>query len=447
MKILSFRRGTIAFALLASICAAPVWAEDLLQVYGLAKDNDPILRAARFEYEAVQYGIMEARAGLLPTVGLNYTNTKTKQDILSSDNAVFAVGSTSYPQKDLGVTLTQPIFRLGAWFRLDQARSAERVAAAVFATAEQDLIIRVASTYLGILAAQNALNFAQAERDSIQNQLVLAHHKYESGQATIVSLNDADARAALNESNILLLENELNDKVQAMREITSTEISSPKPISEQFLLTLPEPLDLNSWLSAAQDKNSGIIMRTEAVEVARQEIKKQQAAYGPTLDLTYSTDKNNTGGSLFGGGSQVKTNNVMLRLNMPIFDGGVTYAVSHAAAKRHEEAKEELDREKRLVDRQARFAYHGIVGGVQRIAALQKSVHSLESARGLKEEGYRAGLGSLLGVLDAERDLYAARRDAEQARYDYVLNRLKLKHAVGALTEQDLLLISDIKVN
>ena len=424
-----------------------VYGEDLLEVYGLAKQNDPVLRAARFEYEAVQYGVSEARAGLLPALGMNYTKTRTSQQILSSDNAVFAVGSTSYPQSDLGLSLAQPIFRLGAWFRLDQAKASERVAAAVFASAEQELILRVASCYLGILSAQNALSFAQAERESIQSQLTLARNKYATGQATIVNLSEAQARAALNESTIVLLENEVADKVQAMREITGTEITQLRPLSENFQLTLPQPMELNSWLSDAQLHNTDIVTKTEAIEVARDEIKKQQAAYAPSLDLAYNIDKNNTGGSLFGGGSQVKTKNVALRLTVPIFDGGVTHAVSGAAAKRHEEAKEELDKQQRQVDRSTRYAFNSIVAGVQRVAALEKSVQSLETARSLKEEGYKSGLGTLLGVLDAERDLYAAQRDAAQARYDYVLNRLKLKQAIGALTDQDLMMISDIKIS
>lgn len=427
--------------------ATLVHGEDLLQVYALAKENDPVLHAARLEYEAVAYGVEEARAGLLPSLGINYTKTKIRQDILSSDNAVFAVGSASYPQSNLGLTLAQPVFRLGAWFRLDQAHASERVAAAVYASAEQDLILRVATSYLDILSAQNALSFSQAERDSIQNQLILARKKFESGQATMVSLSDAQARAALNESNIIFLENELADKVQALREITGTEINQLRPLEENFRLMLPEPLDLNSWLTGAQDNNTGIRTKFEAIEVARDEIKKQQAAYAPTLDLTYNIDKNNTGGSLFGGGSDVKTNNIALRLNIPIFDGGVTHAVSHAAAKRHEESKDALDKEKRQVERATRYAYNGIVGGVQRVAALEKSVESLEQARSLKEEGYKSGLGTLLGVLDAERDLYAAKRDAAQARYNYVLNRLKLKQAIGALTDQDLVVISDVKVS
>ena len=437
----------LTLAIVSACCSGAVYGEDLLQVYALAQQNDPTLKAARFEYEAVEYGVGEARAGLLPTLGLGYTKTRTSQDILSSENAVFSVGSTSYPQSDLGLTLSQPIFRLGAWFRLDQAQASQRVAAAVFASAEQDLILRVATSYLGILSAQNALSFAQAERDSIQNQLILARHKFESGQATMVSLSDAEARTALNASNLVLLENELADKVQAMREITGTDITELRPLSENFQLTLPQPSDLNSWLGVAQENNTGIVTRTEALEVARTEISKQQAAYAPTLDLTYGVDKNKTGGSLFGGGSEVKTKNVMLRLNIPIFDGGATYAVSHAAAKRHEEAKEELDKEKRQVDRSTRYAYQGIVGGIARVAALEKSVQSLEQARSLKEEGYKAGLGTLLGVLDAERDLYAARRDAAQARYEYVLNRLRLKQAVGALTEQDLMQVGDINIS
>lgn len=423
-----------------------VYGEDLLAVYGLAQQNDPALRAARLEFEAVQYGVSEARAGLLPTLGINYTKTKIGQQILSSENPVFAVGATSYPQTVLGLSLAQPIFRLGAWFRLDQAKASERVAAAVFASAEQELILRVASCYLGILSAQNALSFAQAEKESIQSQLTLVRNKFATGQATIVTLSDAQARAALNESNIVLLENEVADKVQALREITGTEINQLRPLSEDFQLTPPEPRDLDSWLSSAQLNNTGIVTRTEAIEVARDEIKKQQAAYAPSLDLAYNVDKNKTGGSLFGGGSDVKTKNVALRLNIPIFDGGVTHAVSHAAAKRHEEAKEALDKEKRQVDRSTRYAYQSIVGGIQRVAALETSVQSLETARSLKEEGYKSGLGTLLGVLDAERDLYAARRDAAQARYDYVLNRLKLKQAIGALTDQDLMILSDVKL-
>ena len=422
--------------------AMPLHAEDLMQAYTLAKASDPSVRASRLEYQAVAFGIDEARGGFLPQISAGYSKTRTSQDILQSQNAVFATGSSTYPQTDLGLSLTQPIFRLAAWRRFDQAKASERMAAATLAAAEQDLIIRTATAYVGVLAAQNTLTFAQTERDSIQNQLTLAKLKYESGQATIVNLRDAEARSALNESGLVTGQNDLDDKIQGLRQITGKVISDLTPLSDRFALVSPDPLDLSQWVSGAQDQNFGIRMRIEAVEVARTEISKQKAAYAPTLDLMLTNDKNDTGGSLFGGGSKVRTNNIMLRLNIPIYDGGVTSAVTHAAAKRHEASEEELDLERRLVERQTRAAYQGIVGGIQRIAALNKSVNSLEAARRLKEEGYRAGLFTVLGVLDAERDLYAVKRDAAQARYDYVLNRLKLKQAAGTLDEQDLMLVT-----
>ena len=74
-----------------------------------------------------------------------------------------------------------------------------------------------------------------------------------------------------------------------------------------------------------------------------------------------------------------------------------------------------------------------------RVKALAQSVISSESARELKVEGYKAGLETLLQVLDAERDLYAAKRDSAKARYDFLLSRLRLKQAIGTLSEADLM--------
>jgi outer membrane protein len=68
-------------------------------------------------------------------------------------------------------------------------------------------------------------------------------------------------------------------------------------------------------------------------------------------------------------------------------------------------------------------------------------VISQESAQEAKDQGYRSGLFTILPVLDAQRDLYLARRDYAQARYDYLFNRLRLKQAAGTLSEADLVSI------
>ena len=140
----------------------------------------------------------------------------------------------------------------------------------------------------------------------------------------------------------------------------------------------------------------------------------------------------------FGPGTLVETTDVTLRLSVPLFEGGLTSAVSREAVYRHQKSQEDLELERRSVERLTRGAYDGTLSAVNLVQALRQSVVSQESALELKEQGFKAGLFALLQVLDAQRDLYLARRDYAQSRYDYLLYRLRLKLAAGTLSEADI---------
>ena len=58
------------------------------------------------------------------------------------------------------------------------------------------------------------------------------------------------------------------------------------------------------------------------MDVAFQEVERQQSGHYPTLDLVARSNRKETGGTLFGGGSDVETNDVMLRFNLPLYQGG-----------------------------------------------------------------------------------------------------------------------------
>jgi len=431
-----------ALALIAWALPVLCDAETLADVYQLARESDPKYRAMRSEFEATEFATKEARAELLPSVGLNYTRSTIQQNITQSENAVFATGQAKYPTTEQTITINQPVFRLSAWRRYSQAKASEKQAAAAWAAAEQDLIMRTATAYLAVLAAQDALALAKGEQESIGRQLELAQAKYSSGQLTVVNLHDARARNAMKESEVIAAESDLADKQQALREIIGKVPAAYSVLPATIPLIAPEPRDAEQWVSTSLDGNLLLEARKMAVEVARQEIARQKAGHWPSLDFSYSRNVNNTGGSLFGGGSVVNTNQMMLRLTVPIYEGGATSALTGQAVKHHESALEDLERDRRQVERQARSAYLGVMSGMVRVNALNQSVGALESAKKLKEEGYKAGLTTVLAVLDAERDLYAARRDAAQARYDYQMNVLRLKQAAGSLSEEDLLHLS-----
>lgn len=417
-------------------------AADLSEVYGWARQSDPRYRSAQLELRAVEAELDQARAGLLPTVSADYTRTKTKQNILSADNAVFATGSSSFPVTELALSITQPVFRLAAWRHLDQAKASVKQAASTYAAAEQDLMLRTSSAYLSVLASQDALGFAEAELAAVKKQFELVNAKFSSGQSTAVNLRDAEARLAVKQADVVAARNDLADKSQALREITGKTTPELTSLMADLKPAVPTPSDEEQWVKTSLDQNLLLQARSQAVEVADQEVRKQQAGYYPTVDLAYTIDRKKTGGSLFGGGSNVRENNLLLRLHVPIYEGGATQAVSTAAARRYEIALEDQERDRRQVERQARAAYQGVVGGGVRIGALGQSVVSLEQSRHLKEEGLKAGLQTVLAVLDAERDLYAAKRDLAKARYDYLLNTLRLKQAAGTLAETDLAVVA-----
>ena len=424
---------------LGGMGCVPAYGEDLAQVYLLSKESDPKYRAGRFEFEAISYSEPQALAALLPNVSLEASQIDTRQRILNSANTVFATGMSRYPTRNMTLTLSQPIFKIQAWRGYEQAKTKVKQAAANFAALEQDLMLRTATAYMSVLAARDGLGFAEAERDAIKRQLDLVQQRFSSGLVARVGLHEAKARYELKEADVVAARNELDDRLQALREMTGKLVVSLKPLREEFPLDQPDPPDMNKWIETGLQQNLMLLARRHAVDVAQQEVGRQRGGHVPVIDLVATQNGKVTGGSLFGGGSNVDTTDVMVRLTVPIYSGGATSALTEEAVHRYYAALEDQERDVRQIERQTRAAFQGVTGGTVRIKALAQGVTSSLSARELKLEGYKSGLETIIQVLDAERDLYAAKRDSAKARYDYLLSRLRLKQAVGTLSENDLL--------
>jgi len=413
-------------------------AESLLDAYRLARENDPKFRGAQYDARASGTAIDQARAGFLPSARFDYEQTDTRQRIISSQNPIFGAGVSTFPTNNQTLSVTQPIFRKDVIERFAQAKAVVRQADFTLLAAEQDLQLRTTAAYLALLAAADSLALARAERDSVGKALDLAREKLRMGLGTITNQHDAAARHAVTQAREIEAVNKLNDARQALREITGKLIENVQALREEFPLQIPEPAVLETWVGTAFDQNFGLRAKREAVEVARQEVERQRAGHYPTVDLLLNHNKKDAGSTLFGGGSNVETTDLTMRLSVPLYSGGLVSAVTQEAAFRFQKSKEDLELERRAVERATRAAYEGTLSGVSLVRALKQSVVSQSSALEAKDQGYKSGLFTLLPVLDATRDLFLARRDYAQARYDYLLNRLKLKQAVGTLSEADL---------
>ena len=419
-------------------------AADLLEVYRLSVDQDPRLQAARYRFEGAQEAVPQARSLLLPNLSFEAEYLETDQDIKSSDNAVFASGETDFPTNRYGLTLSQPIFRLADWQRLKQSHAEVALALAEYTAEEQELVLRVAAAYLAVLAAQDDVRFAAAERTAVERQRDLARARRSSGLAPRTDEFDANARYALVLANAVEADNQLDDAAQALLESTGALITDLEPLAGEIPLERPDPMNPDEWVALALAQNPQVLAAEQQLAVAQYEVRRQSAGRYPTLNLLTRLDDRDTQGSLFGGGSEVETADFAIQLRVPLYAGGSNGANVRQAALRVDETVEEVKLERLIVARQARSAYLGVLSGITRIEALNESVTAQRSALDAKQRGYSSGINTALDVLDAERDLYLILRDHAQARYDYLLSTLRLKQAAGTLSVDDLTRINAI---
>jgi outer membrane protein len=419
-------------------------AEDLLEVYRLGIDNDPRLQAARYRYEAAKEAVPQARSLLLPNIAVDAEYLETEQDIKSSDNAVYATGRTDFPTNSYGLTLSAPLFRMADWQGLKQSHAEVALALAEYTAEEQELVLRVAESYLAVLAGEDAVRFAQAELAAVGRQRDLARTRRNSGLASRTDEFDANARYAVVVANAVDAENQLDDAHQALLESTGRLITELEPLTEDFPLERPDPLDVDQWVQLALAQNPQLRAREQSLEVAQFEVRRQSAGRYPTLNFLTRVDDRDTGGSLFGGGSEVETADFAIQLRVPIYTGGSQGSNVREAALNVNRTVEEVKLERLTVARQARSSYLGILSGATRIEALSESLLAQRSALDAKQRGYTSGINTGLDVLDAERDLYRILREHAQARYEYLADTLRLKQAAGTLSVEDLTRINTV---
>jgi outer membrane protein len=428
-----------ALALLGAAGDAPP-PTDLLTLYLKATEFDPVYLSAISERQIADQSLKESRSAVLPSLSANVGSSYTQQDIKSSDNALFRVGTNNYYNQTYSISLTQTVLHFDSFQRIPQAKAEVRRAEAQLEAAEQDLILRLAEAHFNFLAARDALEFATAERTANWQQVQEAEQKLGSGLVKLPDVEDARARYAVSQAAETTAVDAVEESRQAIAEITGEAPAALKQLSESFPLVAPDQPDIDKWVESGFFQNPTLRALQVAVEIAQDEVKKQRAAYLPTLDLVASYNDNNSGGSIYagGGGNNIATGDIGLRLGIPIFDGGRNSALTTGAALKVSMAEQELERGKRRVERLARTSFQGVMSGITRVDALGKSVFSHQAAMVAKEEGWRSGLNTGLAVLDARKEFYQSKRDRAVARYTYIMDSLRLKQAAGVLNAHDL---------
>lgn len=424
-------------------CIVPVLAcaQDLVEVYQKAKLQDAQYQAARKAFNASMEKVPQARAGLLPTV--NVTGNGNHQ----LGSAAFS--DAGYMDRDVrswtwNAQISQPLFRWANWVGYQQANTILRQSGEQFAIAEQDLLLRVAQTYLDVLVATQSAAVSVAQMQAMAEQLAMAERTYSVGTGTITDVHEARAKWALSQSQNVAAQNELTVRHAEMEKMLGEPLPAVLLNSERAFnknLPLLSPVQIEEWLASASRHNLQVKIQQTMLDMARDEVRKSDAAHLPTLDLVISRSGSYNSGSLSSPAdisTLVYSNQAGLQLNIPIFSGGATHSRVRETLALQDKAQDELTLAIRNATSQVRQAFAGIVNGQAQIAALLLAVDAGKNAVESNKIGLRAGTRIMPDVLNAEAQLYSSLRDLNKARMDTALQGLKLKAAAGTLTQDDL---------
>ena len=429
-------KGTLArrvlFVALTLFVALPLpaYSLDLIQTLELARRNDPLFLAAEANYQAETQEVGKARADLLPSLDASATTAQNDATINGTQK--------SFPSSGYDVTLRQTLFNWGQFATLKQAKASVRKAAANYAAARQDLIKRVAIRYFGVLAAQDNLELAKANREANGQQLEVAQGRLDVGLGNITDVHQSRARYQLAVANVIDAESTLEDARQALRELIGELPSDPTSLKKDVPLALPDPPAVEPWVEKAQAQNFSLLAANEDVEIAKRELSITNAGHIPSLDLVGSHSHSDYQSVTPPGDFNATDNSIALALTIPIIQGGRVLRESDQARYRYQASQQTREATRRNVVRTTRNSFLGIKNEASRVEALEQSVIAAESALEAKRVGFQAGINTNVEVLDAERDRFINQRDLLGARYSYILNTLNLKEAVGSLNEDDL---------
>jgi len=425
-----------AVAALSMSGPAHAGTTDLLTLAREALENDPTYASARYLELATAEATPQARANLLPSLSASLGEQATRYDYRSDGFGLQKTFNSWGPSLQLNV----PVYNAQLWQSLDQAQLTVHQGEAQLAQARADVLTRVAQAYFDVLAAQDALSALRENKKAVSEQLAQAKREFEVGTKTIVDTHEAKARYDQIDAQEQVARGDLAVKQSALRAIIGRDAGELVALRDPVQLVPPQPNDIDTWARNAENSNHAVLAARAGSEIAHHETRRARDAYLPTVNISgnMAYARSDNGSQYLPGNSNVTQSTLGLTVTIPVFTGGAIQSKVREAHAREDKADRDLEFARRSAAQAARQAYTGVDYGLAQVQALESAEISARTQLDSTRLGYQVGVRINLDVLNANTQLFGTQRDLKKARYDFLLNSIKLKAAAGALQDADI---------
>jgi len=427
-------------SLLLGMGMSPAFSENLSQVYQHAKENDAQLRVSETNYLAALEAKPQILSSLKPRVDLSANSTYNLQ---YTGRTIRGEDTDAFLNLGYELSLTKPIINKKLNAQVKQVDASLLQAKASLEKDRQDLIVRVAEAYFQYLNADETLAFRKAEKTAIGRQLNQTKAFFDAGRSAITDVKEAQARYDLANAQIAVAKQQIDVSRETLKAITTRYYKNLNGAADSIPLLTPKPHSIEAWAKSAVTNSKQVIVAQHAVNVAQKAVDIERAAKSPNVNLFAK----HGGSSTFGEDAfdQDRLNaSVGVQLSVPLYEGGNIASRVRQARHKLRQSRQQLELQKRLATQQTRAAYLTILSGLSQVKALKQALNSSQTAAKATQAGFDAGTRTAVDVLLSLRETFSAKRDYSTARYDFLLNTLKLKQATGTLSETDLMAISKL---
>lgn len=413
----------------------------LLDIYQQALARDPQLASALSENRAAQEIIEQGKALYRPTVNLTAGASASQTDIrflgAAGNNPFRVQGRNNFEGYNYGVDARQPIYRKQNLVQMEQAKTQVSQADKQLHLTQQNLILRVTQAYFDVLLAQDQMTLIAAQKNAIMRQLEQAKANFDVGTATVTDVNEAQARYDLVLAQEIATENQLQVAKRSVQAITG---AMPQKLASVRADIHPTQLSegMDKWLEITAANNLNILLQQDALKFAEQEVERLNAGHLPTLDAVASYTLNYANGNPNGFGSELESAVVGVQMQIPLYQGGAISSRVRQAVQNQEKAKDDIELARRNAELETQRAYLNLSTSIAQVKALEQAEASSKLQVESTKLGYEVGVRNSVDVLNAEQQYFSARRDLLQARYNYLVNIIRLKASSGLIAEADL---------
>lgn len=409
-----------------------VAAMDLLQAFEAAQQQDATILAARAAALAGRERLPQARSQLLPNVALSASRNKnrlasTAPDFLGKESTT----DSNYASRNQTLTVRQPLFRsyLSAQYRQAQAQVAD--SDATLTQEEQNLAVRVSSAYFEAMLTREQLDLVLAQRSTYSAQLEAARKMFAAGSGIRTDIDEAQAKLDMNSAQEIQARQNMEYTAHQLEVLVNQPVGQlPKLDVAKLELLPPAPLARESWIEKAEANNPQLQSLKAQLEAARQEIDKASSGHHPTLDAiaqwSRSASENVTNVN-----SRYQNAALGLQLNIPLFAGGYVDSSVRQALATRDRAEQALEAARRDLGLRVHKEYRGVTENIASIKALEQALRSAEQLVLSSRKSFQAGSRTVLDILNAEQQRALVQRDLAQARYVYLISKIRLLALVG----------------